>query len=909
MVDRVMKAERWDQMERLYHAAAEADEAARRKLLEEADPDVRREVESMLAQRGTLLDGPAWEAFPQTGAGPLESGVFLGRYRLEDRIGQGGMSEVFRARDSFLRRDVAVKILREGFDERFVREVRAISALNHPHICTVYDAGPNFLVMELLDGRTLAERLKDGKLDVEETLRYGSQIADGLAAAHSKGIIHRDLKPGNIMLTKSGAKVLDFGIAKSVDDETLTRHSLVGTPAYMAPEQRDAMKCDARTDIYSFGLVLHEMAVGRRAAAGQPATLDGLPAALANVIRGCLEPDPESRWQSAADLHKQLSLPAPTDAVRQPASRAWLWTACAVVVIAIALFVGLRLWLRTPPEVVRFNVLPPEGNNFGGAPGPAISPDGRRLLFVTTSKTGYRLWLRDLAMPDPVLVRGGEGSSYPFWSPDSKSIAFFTLEGKLSRIDLDAPSGPSSPRVLCDAPAYAGGSWSRNGTIIFATQTGLLYRVPATGGAPAIIARHNADGSVIPFRFPSFLPDGEHFLFESTFTPSPVVPAPIRVGSLSSPDTKIVAEANSNATFARGQLLYVRDHTLVAQPFDPKRLATAGDPAPVADQVAVFTGLGNFSATERGPLVYTGNPESLAEIAWFDFRGARLPAPAFQINPGYYMSSPSLSPDAKHIAVDRVDDNKSAIWIYDAARATGERFTFDNAIDVSPVWSRDGKSILFASRRKGRFEIYRKSVDSPGGEELLLADGNDNYPYNVSPDTQFLLFNRHSDQVPQMSVWVLPLTGGAKPFPLLDAPVSENNAEFSPDGKWVAYESTESGRSQIYLAPFRAGGPTHAAHQIVTPSDSHTPRWRRAGTQIVSYSPQHLTVVNVNLNDGLTGKTAADIAIPDGAVWGYQLAPEGDRFLAKIRSPGTATRPIVVVQNWLLTLASSHDSR
>jgi Tol biopolymer transport system component len=297
------------------------------------------------------------------------------------------------------------------------------------------------------------------------------------------------------------------------------------------------------------------------------------------------------------------------------------------------------------------------------------------------------------------------------------------------------------------------------------------------------------------------------------------------------------------------------------------------------------------------------------EVVWYDFHGTRLSTPTFQVNPGRYDSTPSLSPDAKRVAVDRVDNNRSAIWIYDAARATGERFTFDNGFDVSPVWSPDGKSILFASQRTTHFDIYRKRVDDGGVEQLLLRNGSDNYPRSISPDGTFLLFERHSDQDPRISVWVLPLIGDAKPFPLLESPVEELPGEFSPDGRWVAYASTETGRSEIFIARFRPDGPTSAARQIMTADNAFFPHCRKDGKELLFYAPQHITALPISLKDGTAAGAAREITVPDGSVYAYDIAPDGNRFLAKTRSRDTATRPITVVLNWLLTLPRNRDSR
>jgi Tol biopolymer transport system component/DNA-binding winged helix-turn-helix (wHTH) protein len=587
-----------------------------------------------------------------------------------------------------------------------------------------------------------------------------------------------------------------------------------------------------------------------------------------------------------------------------PVRRVAAWIGAAVLTLSIAVSMEVR-WRGTPadPPVVRFSVLPPEGTAFGGMPSLAVSPDGRRIVFVTLSKDGYRTWLRSLSLTNAVRLAEADGGSLPFWSPDSRSIAFFAADGKLKRIDLDGSAGPGVARTLCGATDYAGGTWNENGVILFANQGGALYKVADTGGSP-IVVRVEGGGRELSCRFPWFLPDGRHFLFEANVTPSSETHARIRAGSLDSKESEVLLEADSNAIFVRGRLLYIRDKTLFAQPFDSRRLVTTGDPVPVAEHVTVFTGLGDFAAAQNGPLVYIDAAEPSFELASFDRSGQRLSTSGDPVNPGFHFAHPNFSPAGKAVAVDHIDGNNSNIWIYDTASGRRTRFTFDAANDIAPVWSPDGRDIVFASSRQGHLDLYRKAFEGGKPEELIYADGDDKYPTSFSRDGKFLLFDRHRESEADPSIWVLALAPeqpGAplKPFPLLPKAHGESHGEFSPDGGWIAYQSHEAGTSQIYVARFDPLASSVSVELQISAAEAFFPRWRKDGKEIFYSSRRRLMAASVTLS-----KTSVKVGEerplidPGQSLTGYAVSPDGQRFVLRLRRGQAAFRPITVVQNW-----------
>jgi eukaryotic-like serine/threonine-protein kinase len=698
-----MTPERWRQIEDLYNLACDRGDG----VLEDADPELRREVQEMLAQKsgGRILDQAAFDLTMDSSLTQVMAGSRLGPYRIEALLGQGGMGQVFRATDTRLGRQVAIKVSQEEFNDRFEREARAIAALNHPNICTLHDVGHNYLVMELVEGETLAARLKRGKLSIKQTIQYGAQIGSALSAAHAKGIVHRDLKPGNVMIMKTGVKVLDFGLAKSAQDETLTlANAVMGTPAYMAPEQREGKACDARTDIYALGLVLSEMATGTRVQPGERPQLDSLPEKLGHVIERCLAPDPYDRWQGARDVKAELEWAAEPAGAPAPSPNSGrtsrLWAAVAALSIGALAALALVHFREAPETPLRYTtILPPEKTSFDFATnlGPvAISPDGKRMVFAATGENGAsQLWLRALDAVSAQPLRDTEGGTFPFWSPDSRWVGFFA-GGKLKKLDIRG--GPPIP--LADVVgAAAGGSWSPKGIIVFAPTTfAPLLKIASDGGntSPAVamdVAMGTAHG------FPWFLPGGEHFLFVSWGGAGRMQ---LRVGSLSSTASSVIGEADSNAVYSEGHLLYLRENSLMAQPFDLRALRTAGEAVPVAEHVERFLDLveeGAFSASATGLLAYrTGADAGVRQLTWFD----RLGKPVGTVGEPRTFFDIQFSPDRKTLAASAPDAvGNYDLWMYDVVRKLPTRFTVDPAGEYWGVFSPDGRSVIFNSTRKG----------------------------------------------------------------------------------------------------------------------------------------------------------------------------------------------------------------
>ncbi|HEV2297591.1 MAG TPA: protein kinase [Candidatus Acidoferrales bacterium] len=815
----------------------------------------------------------------------LSSGTKLGPYEIQAPVGAGGMGEVYRARDIRLDRTVAIKVLPAHLSgipdqrQRLEREGRAVSALNHPHICTLFDVGhqdgTDYLVMEYLEGETLAQRLQKGPLPTDQLLRCAIEVADALEKAHRRGIIHRDLKPSNIMLTKSGAKLLDFGLAKPTaqaaglaDTPTASKPltaqgTIVGTFQYMAPEQLEGKEADARSDIFSFGAVLYEMATGKRAFEGksqasliaailehEPPPISQLqpmaPPALERVVRICLAKDPEERFQTAHDLRLQLEwirdagsqagLPAPVAARRK--YRELTLAAAAALAIAAAVFFGVSYFTHAPSEshAIRAYVKPAPNSAFtsynGGNAGFAVSPDGLRLAYVASMPDGKSvLWVRSLDSLQAQPLAGTDGAVLPFWSPDSHYIGFFA-DGKLKKIE--AYGGP--PLTLCDAPGGRGGTWNRDGTIVFAPFFSTpLFRVSDAGGAATQITTVEHSRNESTHRWPYFLPDGRHFLFlaGNPLTPADSPTNSIMVGSLDSKETKFLFHSRSNAIFASGHILFLRQNTLMAQPFDPKRLEFTGDALPVADQVedVIPRVQGEFSASEDGILTYSeSGAAGSQQLIWYDRSGKQVGAV-----PGTdSYSDPHISPDGKELAFS-LESPGGDIWLYDIAREMKTRFTFGSGSstrNMSQIWSPDGRRIAYTSIRNGGFGIYQKAADGSGQEELLIKPGPDQlYPVDWSPDGKLILYMNWETNGPV--IWVLPMQGDGKPFMFNQSQETQTlsaqtTARFSPDGKWLAYTSSESGRFEVYVTPFPGPG----GKWEVSTAGGWFPQWRRDGREL-----------------------------------------------------------------------------
>ena len=873
----------------------------------------------------------------------LATGETLGPYEILAPIGAGGMGEVYRARDVRLGRDVAIKVSGEHFSERLAGEARTIAALNHPNIATLFDVGEHhgalYLAMEFVRGAPLK-----GPCEVRSAIDYGIQMAEGLAAAHEAGIVHRDLKPANILVTEKGVvKILDFGLAKlteqSQDGATAATRTLAisGTPGYLAPEQLHGKPADSRSDIFAFGCILYELLGGRRAFPGEtlaaalastammePKPLEGVPEELEKVIRLCLRKDPERRLQNIADARIALEdlrdQPSGTGvsvpAGLRPSGRLWsspAWAAVAVGACLIAAALSVVHFREKPaePPVVRFGLGPPDMaafTLFTGVPGPAlVSPDGRRIVFTATSSADgtSQLWVRALDALAAQPLPGTEGGVAAFWSPDSRMIVF-AAGGKLRKID--AAGGP--PLTLADAPAMRGGAWSPQGVIVFApTQTSPLMRVATSGGATAPATKLDAAHGETSHRFPWFLPDGRHFLFQAGAADGARDHAFVCIGSLDSPETKVLLEADTNAIYSQGYVLFLRETTLMAQPFDPKRLALTGDAKPMAEQVlhsytTASQWHGLFSASETGLLAYqAGAGSDNLRLTWMDRSGKRVST----VGDPADLGTMQVSPDQKSAAVTVTEGmnagkDNSDIWTYDLARGLRTRFTFDPAAEAHPVWSPDGRSIAFDSNRKGHFDLYRKASDGTGAEELLYTDALEKHPSSWSPDGKFLFYTATGDPKMGQDIWVLPLAAGAKPFPVVQTPFNELQAQFSPDGKWVAYQSNESGRMEIYVIPFHSEGGALGGKRQVSAAGGIQARWRSDGKELFFVAQGKLMAAEVGVKGG-TFEVGQVTVLFGGLITGkgllYDVAAGGQRFLAVLPPEQTGNpESLTIVQSW-----------
>jgi Tol biopolymer transport system component len=893
----------------------------------------------------------------------LESGVRIGPYEIQSTLGAGGMGEVYRARDTRLGRTVAIKVLSARVDgrpnahQRFEQEARAVSCLSHPHICALYDIGEEggvpFLVMEYLEGETLASRLLRGALPIDEVLRCAIDIADALDHAHRRGIVHRDVKPSNIMLTRSGAKLLDFGLAKpsaltgivghptdaAQPAQTLTAEgAILGTLSYMAPEQLHGAPTDARTDVFAFGAVLYEMLTGRQAFAGQsqasviasilernPEALSTIqpiaPPLLESTVMRCLAKEPDGRWQTASDLREALrwivdgapqaaGLPA---AVRVPraahgARPAWITASVFGVIAALAATALIVMSLRRePPDVraIRFVVSAPENASFTQSSAfMAVSPDGRSVAFVASSQEGkVVLWIRSLdsLVAHELVIDGAQ----PFWSPDSRFLGFQS-HGTLKRIDVTG----GVTKTLADSYSQTG-AWSRDGVILFKPKIdGGLNRVSVAGGpsTPASILDQSLGET--SHDWPAFLPDGRHFLYLARST-QPEHDRVLYVASLDSTNRIRLFQSDSHATYAPpGFVISMLGNTLLAQPFDASSLRVTGEPIPIAEQVERNPGSrrGAFSVSQTGVLAY--RPIGDTELVWFDRTGQR----AQKIGPPGRYSNPALSPDNRHVAVARADPETgtTSIWLFELARDVASRFTFEPSFDDMPVWSPDGSRIVFRSNRSAGWGFYEKASSGTGPEETVLNRlPVSAVPLAWSPDGRFLLYTAGADpNAPRRNaLWLLPRSGDRKPVPYLQTQADELQARLSPDGGWMAYVSNESGRNDVYVRPFPSG---EGKWQISVNGGSE-PAWRGDGKELFYLAAnQELMAVTVKTGSvvdagpptRLFATTMSSGLINPGYTRNqYVVTADGQRFLI---NQGVATpspiSPLTVVVNWTAAL-------
>ena len=888
----------------------------------------------------------------------ISPGDNLGPYEVLASIGKGGMGEVYRARDKRLNRDVAIKVSAEHFTERFEREARAIASLNHPNICQVYDVGPNYLVMELVEGPTLAEHLKQGAISLDESLNIARQIADALEAAHEKGITHRDLKPGNVKIKPDGTvKVLDFGLAKiggtptaqSDHSPTMTMGSeteagvILGTAAYMSPEQAKGKPVDQRADIYSFGVVLYEMVTGTRLHRGETTTevlasvlkeeprWDKVPPQVQRLLRRCLEKDPQKRQRHIGDV---MALVDDGGAGFQPAAelqsgprRRWLWPSAAVACLAaIAAIAYWAPWRSQSTALsIRFEIQPTASMTFINGGYPMVSPNGKWVVLPATGSDGVtRMYLRALDSIEVRPLTGTEsGNNLPppvFWSPDSRFIAFASTPGPFAPGQLrklDISGGP--PQTICDVPAAVpGGTWNSDGVIIFGANDGPgLFRVSAKGGTASPMTLVDRSRQEIAHRFPRFLPDGRHFLYLR------VSDKPENLGVYAgSIDTKPEEQSlkpllltDREAMYApslvggSGRLIFLRDTTLFAQPFDPARLELSGEPVPIADQVGSFAAAnaGLFSVSESGVLAYrVGTGGDQRQLTWFDPQGKVLGTVG---DKGPY-ANPTISPDGTRVAITQFDrqSGNSNLWVLDIARGNSAKITFGDGRNDNAAWSPDGKSIAYASNRNGHLDLYQKNADGSGEETLLLKSDQDKTPTSWSRDGRFLLFTA-IDPKTREDLWALPLQGERKPIPFLRTEFQEARAQFSPDGHWIAYVSTESGSPEVYVRPFSPENGSEAAaggKWLISKGGGSYLSWRGDGKELF-YSSTALRELAVNVSTEKTFQAGVprplfNIPFLDAG----DVSADGKRFLYLAPEGSNAPSPFMVVTNWPATMKNEH---
>ena len=951
--------ERWQQIEEIFHQALQHDPARREAYLRQAcgrDAALRGEIAGLLAHHEQSAGFEPWAAAAAAqlidSSASLQPGQSLGPYRIESFIAAGGMGEVYRATDTRLNREVAIKVCGGRFSDRFEREARLVASMNHPNICQLYDVGPNYLVMELIVGPTLADRINQSALPLQESLPIARQIAEGIESAHEKGRIHRDLKPANIKITPEGVvKLLDFGLAKAAEETatpgdpagsptvtiSATRPGIIlGTASYMSPEQAAGKPVDKRSDIWSFGVVLYEMLTGQRGyEAGDvsdtlaavltrdvnwKALSTDVPPRLLALLRDCLVRDPKQRLRDIGDARRVLDqviagVPDPAAGIasaqsqtRPSSARALPWgvAAVALAVAAALTFVHFREAPATQQRV-RFQVRAPEKSPIAAF---ALSPDGRYLAFSTgdpySGLTGAKskLWLRPIDSLDARAVPGTEGTSVLpdqfFWSPDSEFIGFVTQDGKLKKVSVNG--GP--PQTLSGVTPMTRGAWGRDGIILLVRGPGApIQRVPEVGGTLVDVTK-KIDGQS---RFqPQFLPDGRHFLYYVTRVSAEA--NGVYVASLEDDvqakrllsDSTVTKYVPSEAPGRSGYLLFVRETTLMAQPFDVDTVRLKGQMFPVVESV------GRFSVSQNGALAYmAGSPMSRQELLWVDRNGRQLGAAA-AVAAEY--RSVRLSADERSIAFDRNEEGNSDVWALDLVRGVPSRITFDPAPDRLPVWSPDGRRILWSRRilgssGSGNMDLYIKGASGTGRDEkLITTDTTLAWPIDWSRDGKLVLYQRQGDTT-GFDLWMAPQSTGAsgeaqKSFPYLASPFNEGYGVFSPDGHWIAYESDESGRPEVYVQGFpltnqkvriSTGGGTDAA-------------WSKNGELFYLTADRNLVAVpyraTVTTFEPGAGKVL--FPVPGNVIHrSYAVSGDGRRFLVGKPVDESISEPITWVLNWL----------
>jgi Tol biopolymer transport system component len=954
-----LTSERWQDIARIYELVVDMDPRVRDTTLAQVcagDDALRRKVESLLRNDGVpvIVDHPVWAAASRLldQAPEVRPGATLGPYRIEAPLGAGGMGEVFRATDTRLNRRVAIKVLpgRVAFDPRlrarFAREAQAVAALAHPHICTLHDVGRqngmDFLVMEHLEGETLAALLVKGPLPFTRALTHAVEIASALDHAHRHGIVHRDLKPANIMLTAGGAKLLDFGLARfrsgaaTREADVTAEGAVVGTVRYMAPEQLEGGDADARSDLFSFGAAVHEMLTGQRAFDGEsaasvtvailerePPAVSSLqpetPPALDHIVRRCLAKDPDERWQTAGDVMRELKWvfeslhrrdrpehrgngvdPGYMAAGRGAARRPW-WNASRrlasrwigiVVMTASAVGIGVTTatdvrWRGSAVDErpVTFDTRAPAGTAFSLAtmdPHPALSPDGQHVAFVAMRESRRSIWIQTLGRLEARRLPDTDGAGFPFWSPDGRSVGFFAADSTTSRLKRISVGGDGAAVELAAFERSGmGGAWSDDGTIVFSTPRG-LYRVASTGGTATPLTVLDAGRGETAHRFPVLLPDAIRFLYLVLGTRDEH--QGLYLGSLNDPRMKqriVPTDANGALGVGpdgRDYLFFVRDFTLLAQPFDSHRGAPVAEPIVVARPIEPGEGgrFAPFAAAGR-TLVYRPRFRPRTRLAWVDRRGI---VDGILGTEGAYYRSPSLSPDQNKVAVSHLDERTGVedIWVFDLRRQVSDRLTTERIAGRYPAWLPDSRRVIFLAQRATAWGLYSRSIEGGGDEQPLFTGQKDILRIRaVTPDARYLLFTRDRDR----DLWTLPLEGERNAYPLMTTPVMESHGRVSPDGRWLAFAAADSGQSQVYVTSF----PTPGERRRVSADGGTDPQWRADGRELYFVSADRMMAVPVVIGPAFDHGTPVPLfrtsfepfSLTFGSV--YTPAPDGQRFL------------------------------
>jgi serine/threonine protein kinase len=893
-------------------------------------------------------------------------GQSISQYKILQKLGEGGMGIVYKAHDTKLDRFVALKFLpphmaaSEQDKARFIQEAKSAAALNHPNVCSIIDIqeheGNMFIVMEYVDGQTLMD--KKTSIGLKQAIDIGIQIADGLAVAHEKGIIHRDIKPENIMVRKDGiVQIMDFGLAKLAGTSRLTKMgSTVGTLGYMSPEQVQGLEADHRSDIFSLGVLLYEMIAGRSPFNGahESAILyeivnvdvppmvtvkPELDPALDAIVLECLEKDPSERYQSVAEVSKELRrfkressrsrasrimtpvgpnsssrASVPVQSAASAGSAVSRLLASPVWAILSALFLVTAVVVLLFPDISPFSdektiirafIPSPDAHNFSNAFGGgqiAISPDGTTIAFIATDSSGKpSLWTRRLDALQSVELQGTDGAAFPFWSPDNHYIGFFS-NNKLKRVERTG--GP--PFTICDVITPRGATWGKDGKIVLPVDqiTGLSV-VSEAGGIPVTLTTLDTVKKEQTHRYPSFLPDGKHFLYFARTTASGSGSAldAICVGAVDGTMNKRILAGISNVAYANGYLLYMRENSLMAHAFDPDALELKGDPFPIAESVDFSTrySVASFTVSQNGVLVYLGkSAASVPELALFGPDGTKKRSFG---QPEVFVNA-RLSKDGSMIAMDlyEVSARNADVWLLDIIRGVKTRFTFDNSVDAYPIWSPDGKSVVFASNRGGRYDLFEKNTNGATDEKLLISSPLLKSPNDWSSDGKYILYNSSGDPNTKSDIWAIPMVGERAPFSFVHSEFSELSGAFSPDGKWVAYQSDESGKNEIYVRPFPGPG----AKWQVSSSGGRSPLWKNNGKEIYYLSGAKILAAQVNgtgqtftvgaVREFFNPSEVGGINMGNGTV--RDISPDGNSILLSVSKGTLATAPLTLVMNW-----------